>query len=222
MKRGGFSRITFLAFGMLLAAGPLQAEVIRMTDGTLYQGQIVKQTRFVLTIRLPDGRIKRLLRKEVADVMSDAEARESQQKQDASNERTQSEGTASNVPVTEEQRALIQRLMQVSGTQQALLSLYETLLNKASPQDRETIQQRFNLYELLDRLVPVYARIYTEEELRELIQFYSSPLGQKMLKNSPTILEQSFQETLTYLMSLLNHESPAAEPQRQGAGNNSK
>ncbi len=43
------------------------------------------------------------------------------------------------------------------------------------------IKQRFDLGQLLEELtVPIYSKHFTESELRELIAFYRSPIGQKV------------------------------------------
>ena len=45
--------------------------------------------------------------------------------------------------------------------------------------------------ELLEGLVPVYAEHYTHDEVRQLIEFYETPLGQKMVRATPSILGQA-------------------------------
>jgi hypothetical protein len=37
----------------------------------------------------------------------------------------------------------------------------------------------------------IYAQHFTEQELKELIAFYKTPLGQKMLKEEPVAVEAS-------------------------------
>ena len=44
---------------------------------------------------------------------------------------------------------------------------------------------------LLEMLMPVYDKYYTNEDLEGLIAFYGTPLGQKMLKNSPDVMRES-------------------------------
>jgi hypothetical protein len=45
---------------------------------------------------------------------------------------------------------------------------------------------------LIDQLVPVYDRHFTLEEIRELINFYHTPVGQKLLKEQINVLQESF------------------------------
>ena len=37
--------------------------------------------------------------------------------------------------------------------------------------------------------------VFTEEEMRELIKFYQSPLGQKVLEKTPELLQISMEKT---------------------------
>jgi uncharacterized protein len=41
--------------------------------------------------------------------------------------------------------------------------------------------------EMIDATVKVYAKYYTEDELKGLSEFYKTPLGQKMMENMPKI-----------------------------------
>jgi len=45
--------------------------------------------------------------------------------------------------------------------------------------------------EILDEIARVYARHFTEQELKELVVFYKTPLGQKWAKEEPAAIEES-------------------------------
>jgi len=47
------------------------------------------------------------------------------------------------------------------------------------------------LPELLDEIVPIYHRQFTHDEIRELIVFYRTDVGQKTLRALPRIIEES-------------------------------
>ena len=44
--------------------------------------------------------------------------------------------------------------------------------------------------ELVYEVALIYAKHFTEQELKDLVAFYKSPLGQKMLKEEPLALDQ--------------------------------
>jgi hypothetical protein len=42
-----------------------------------------------------------------------------------------------------------------------------------------------------DAMVPIYAGAFSTEDIQGLIQFYESPLGQRVVKNLPTVDQQT-------------------------------
>lgn len=40
-------------------------------------------------------------------------------------------------------------------------------------------------------MIEVYASVYTEEEIKDIIKFYKSPAGQKMLAKMPELMNAS-------------------------------
>jgi len=53
--------------------------------------------------------------------------------------------------------------------------------------------------EMLQAMVPVYQRHFTKGDVNALIAFYSSPTGQKMLHELPSIMSEAM-ESMTPLM----------------------
>jgi hypothetical protein len=45
--------------------------------------------------------------------------------------------------------------------------------------------------QLVDLVVPIYDKYYTDEEIKSLIQFYETPVAKKMLAVLPKVLEES-------------------------------
>jgi uncharacterized protein len=56
-----------------------------------------------------------------------------------------------------------------------------------------TVEKQFqpHVAELVDVTARIYATHFTEQELRELLTFYQSPLGQKVLAQEPKVLDES-------------------------------
>ena len=46
--------------------------------------------------------------------------------------------------------------------------------------------------ELIELVIPIYSKYYTDEELVHLIAFYKSPLGQKVVQKLPLISQDSY------------------------------
>jgi len=54
----------------------------------------------------------------------------------------------------------------------------------------KSIQQRVDINTLLYQLIPIYSRHYTQEEITALITFYETPLGRKLTKETPQVLQK--------------------------------
>lgn len=57
----------------------------------------------------------------------------------------------------------------------------------------DDVQKKYDprVGELVDATARIYATHFTEPELRELLTFYQSPVGQKMLVEEPKVLDES-------------------------------
>ena len=102
-------------------------------------------------------------------------------------------------------------LMQVSGTEQIMaqmqLQIESMFLNISSDAQYTAEQQqiveryRAEVAEILagemqwekieDNVVELYTQSFNEQELRELITFYTTPLGQKMITKMPEVMLRS-------------------------------
>lgn len=51
----------------------------------------------------------------------------------------------------------------------------------------ENYQKNFDVDQVLDQLVGIYDKHYTDDEIKNLLQFYGSPLGQKVAAEMPKI-----------------------------------
>lgn len=49
---------------------------------------------------------------------------------------------------------------------------------------------RANLPDITDPMAAIYESLYSEDELRQIIEFYRSPLGRKMLEKTPIAFRQ--------------------------------
>lgn len=59
----------------------------------------------------------------------------------------------------------------------------------------EVMKEELNWEKMEPHLLKAYTSVYTEEELRELSEFYASPLGQKFVAKMPELMEATMQMT---------------------------
>jgi uncharacterized protein len=109
-----------------------------------------------------------------------------------------------------QKEANIRRLVEISGVKNnfaASISTMSTMMRSSlekSGMSNEKARAFSDLFfekmqakmvgrfdDLLEMLIPIYDKYYTNEDLEGLIAFYSTPLGRKLLKNSPDVLRDS-------------------------------
>jgi uncharacterized protein len=56
----------------------------------------------------------------------------------------------------------------------------------------DDFSKEFTPDELIELLVPIYSKYYSDEEIVALIKFYQTPLGQKVIEKMPLISQDSF------------------------------
>lgn len=119
-----------------------------------------------------------------------------------------------------ERNALVSEMLQLLGLAEMMQSSLEGMKNSFieknpdAKQDLEFLFSFVNAQELVDELMPVY-RHYSDEDLTELIQFYKSPVGQKLIALQPTILVEVSQISQNYLQKLEEKVKAADEAKRQ-------
>ena len=96
-------------------------------------------------------------------------------------------------------KASVRKLMAVSGSDATLKMIPEQILSMIEQQapalpESVEIQAMFSeeaLLSLMDRMVPIYAKYYTQQDMDDLIAFYDTPLGKKLSTVQPQITLES-------------------------------
>lgn len=96
--------------------------------------------------------------------------------------------------------AAARRLLNVTEAAKLAVNSMETMINGqrgANPQipgvfwDAFIAHARRDTAQLIDLLVPIYARHLTREEIEQLIRFYESPIGKRLTAVQPQISQES-------------------------------
>ena len=98
-------------------------------------------------------------------------------------------------------KASVRKLKAVSGSDATLKMIPEQILSMIEQQApalpesvKVEIQAMFSeeaLLSLMDRMVPIYAKYYTQQDMDDLIAFYDTPLGKKLSTVQPQITLES-------------------------------
>jgi hypothetical protein len=94
--------------------------------------------------------------------------------------------------------ALIRDLLKTVGTTDLMEQMKRQIFDsfrKMAPSAGDDIwrelERRFDVNELTEKLVPIYDKYYSAEDLKGIVQFYRSPLGQRVLSTMPKVLSES-------------------------------
>ncbi len=137
-------------------------------------------------------------------VRADAQAgQDAAPRQDAAAKPAQADagkGADTKAVVDPQKEKSIRRLMEITGSakvgvqvgQQIIASLRQS--QPSVPEEFwEGMSKKFNADALVDLIVPIYAKYYTQEDVDGLIAFYQTPLGQKVVSTLPQISQESVQ-----------------------------
>ena len=94
----------------------------------------------------------------------------------------------------------IRRLLEVTGSSRLGAQVIDQLFgsfrqNRADVPESfwDELRREMNVNELTELVVPIYDRHLTHDDVKQLIAFYDSPVGRKLLSVQPQILAESMQ-----------------------------
>lgn len=109
---------------------------------------------------------------------------------------------------------------QMAG-QMELTEAQKPIMDKFFKKYTALVREEMSWKTMKKPVAEAYRQVFTEPEVRELIEFYQSPLGKKLLEKMPelmqasmTVMQQSMQEIMPKLQQLqqeLQQELQAAE-----------
>lgn len=93
----------------------------------------------------------------------------------------------------------IRELMNVTGAGKLGVQLLNNLITtykRDIPSVPEEFWDQFmkevNPNELTELVIPIYSKYFTEEEISQIVQFYKTPIGRKMVERLPLIMQDSY------------------------------
>lgn len=73
----------------------------------------------------------------------------------------------------------------------ALLPQFSQMLPDVPNEYWTKFRNKIEVNELIEMIIPIYAKYYTDDDIKQLIEFYKSEIGQKMIKLSPLMMQES-------------------------------
>ena len=74
---------------------------------------------------------------------------------------------------------------------QALIENYQKTYSKVDSPFWQEFSQEINPEELVNLTVPIYDKYFTWDEIRQLINFYETPTGKKIISTLPAIMDEA-------------------------------
>ncbi len=94
----------------------------------------------------------------------------------------------------------IRKLLEVTGSaklgQQVLAQMMNTFRStnpKVPDEFWDQVLKEFDAGTMIDLVVPIYEKHLTHDDIRGMLAFYQSPLGQKLIAVTPAITQESMQ-----------------------------
>jgi len=120
--------------------------------------------------------------------------------------------------------AEIRKMLALTGTVKLMNQMFDQMLDSFKMQNSgastdfwNRFQKEINTQELVDKMVPLYDKYYTLDDLKAVNAFYESPAGQRVLASTPQIMRESMQigqewgrSVATRLMDELKKEKSSA------------
>lgn len=115
--------------------------------------------------------------------------------------------------------------------QQTAEQYREKLLASLPRNDKEQVfvnavitdyEKKYDVDQVNEELVALYDRHYTDEEIKGLLQFYGSPLGQKVAAESPKIFREIQQTTRAMAGKTVRDALQQAKLENPGTGQNAR
>jgi len=94
----------------------------------------------------------------------------------------------------------IRKLIAIAGGEKMVTTMIEQMIDVYKQQGllidaklMDELKKEADVTSLMDRMVPLYEKYYTEGEINQLLAFYNSPLGKKTIAVMPQLTQESMQ-----------------------------
>jgi len=100
--------------------------------------------------------------------------------------------------VNPEKRKEIEKMLRLTGMEKLVTQMKGQMIanvRKGAPGVSDEFWNRFeqkmDMHELVEKIIPIYDKYYTIDDLKAINGFYESPAGQKILATLPQIMQES-------------------------------
>lgn len=197
---------------VLFVSFDASAEIITLKDGRRVSGKIAQQDGAQLKLDVK-GVMMTFYIDEISDIDGkpvEAPAAPVSKERSGRTSRTQPAVTADENSVGEgdilespaDKKALILKFIDVFGTRAAMTANFNAIIESVAqekPDEAKRIREKFKIDDVIERLIPLYDKYFTAEELKAYIDFYGSPKGRKLTSNISLVMKDSIEVGAAYI-----------------------
>ena len=185
--QGGFMsiKLSVIVFSLMVIACPAHAETIYLKDGRVVTGKIIN--RGVTDVTIKEGAIPRTyFNDQISRIEQDG----------APVSPVTSGGASPKAMISVEKIGLITEFIEVSGIRQSIQANIDRIIAQSPPERQAELKTVFDMSGIMEQLLPIYDKYYSSEELKEIIAFYKTPAGMKMIEVTPRIMSEFLQASV--------------------------
>jgi uncharacterized protein len=100
--------------------------------------------------------------------------------------------------ISSEKRKEVETMLRLTGMEKLMtqmksqmISVFQKQIPDVSQDFWNRFEQKMDVRELIEKIIPVYDKYYTLEDLKAVNAFYESPAGQKVLATLPQVMQES-------------------------------
>lgn len=93
---------------------------------------------------------------------------------------------------------LILKFIDVFGTRKSMNVNFNQMMKSLPANQVDIFQRTFKVEEIIQELIPLYDKHFTEGDLKALIDFYSTSIGRKLVDTIPVIMNESVDVSAKY------------------------
>ena len=120
--------------------------------------------------------------------------------------------------VSPEKRKEIEKMLRLTGMEKLMGQMETQLIASLKAQMPQASQlfwtkfeQRINTRELIEKLIPLYDKYYTTEDIRAVNAFYETPTGQKLISTLPQVMQEAMKVGQEYGEKMAKQAAEEAE-----------
>ena len=188
----------------LLATSISFAAKLYLKDGKVVEGKIISRSSYAITVMV-GKKPSRYFIDEISFI-EEEQADEDKATEDVDAWKNEVIENSSDLKIPEQKLKLIIMFIDVSGAHSNLMTNIDQIIARAPEERQSELKELLNVNEIVGTLVPIYNKYYSEYELIELVRFYQSPAGKKVLEVTPKIMKEAMEKSIQYFKEKVNQK----------------